>query len=231
VVRVSFNSTGVVDVQGISWRELLQQLSSFHRLWSLPTSGTVTDILSRIDDPQFIHIYSTAEGQDSVKRSSACSSTSFQHSSKAEERLRFHLSRFNLHFEVRPGSSKLRSFDYADYSIASPKSLKHALSAVEPELQKLEPLPLPLLFEDFLLLVSDNPTLPVEVLIRDAFTRHGSRVPASFAPKMAEANIQHHVYTFHPYTRNLETAEVASRLHLSALHAHCSCSVPLPGLA
>jgi hypothetical protein len=214
-------------VQEQPWKGLLQQRSRFHKLWPL-TEGSVTDILSRIDDPEFIHLYSTAESRESGQCASL-SGPSIQRASDCQEKLRFHLPRLNLHFEVTPGSDKLHSVDFADYFIAESSSLEKARSVVGPELQRLAPLPLPLLLENFLVLVSDKP-LPMKVLIPDAFYRHASQVPASFVCTPSDPHIEHHVYSFHPYTGNLDAAEVQSRLHLAALHAHCSSSVPLPGL-
>jgi hypothetical protein len=162
-------------------------------------------------------------------RCASLSGTSIQWAADCQEKLRFHLPRLNLRFEVMPGSDKLHSVDFADYCIAESGSLEKARSVVGPELQKLAPLPLPLLLENFLVLVSDKP-LPIKVLIPDGFYRHASQVPPSFVCTPSDPHIEHHVYSFHPYTGNLDAAEVQSRLHLAALHAHVSYAVPLPGL-
>ena len=145
--------------------------------------------------------------------------------------LRYHLPRFNLHFELHPGSSKLYSYDYSGYYVADERSLQQSLSVVGPEMQRLASLPLPLLLDQFIILVADNSNAPVRVLIPDALTQPGSRGPASFkVSSQVEIQVEHHVYRFHPHTGCLEATGVLSRLHLAALHSACSSAVPLTGL-
>lgn len=190
------------------------------------------EMLSRIEDKQHIHMISSSE-------SARVRPNAFQRTISALSRrkpsaractLQYYLPRFKLHFDLRHGSSKLHSYDYADYFVADAESLQRALACVGPELQKLTPLALPLLLHHFLLLVSDNPILPIKVLIPDAFKSSSSVVHSAFSCASSQDAIEHHVYSFHPYTGNLDTSETLSRLHLAALHAASSCAVPLPGL-
>jgi hypothetical protein len=251
----------ISDAAGLQeecWTKLLsqEQLSQLQQLWTLSSPGgsstaalDVTDshavaselpilkLLTRIEDPQFIHVLTLPLSQDTQ-----CHVSDGPHAKRLklipQESLRYYLPRFHLNFELKPGSTKLYSCDYSEYYVASEESLKKALSCVRPQLPKLTQLPLPLLFEHFIVLVADNSTLPVKVLISDApiasiraLAASGQEYSAFFGPSSSARSMHHHVFNFNPYTGNLDTAVVQSRLYLAALHAACSCALPFPGLA
>ena len=149
--------------------------------------------------------------------------------------LRYSLPRFNLLFELNPGSCKLHIYNYSEYYIASQEAMSQALKSVRPQLPHITQLPLQL--EEFIVLVADDPSLPVKVLVPDAqasFVREmavsGDFQSAFFASRSVATSIDHHCYTFHPYTTQLDRLAMESRLYLAALHAACCCAVPLAGL-
>ena len=221
------------------WPALLKQLPQFQRLWPLPEPSSkgasppqpVIDLLSRIEDPQLIRIL-TSPQHHSHTRSSTSAAAAHVTLCDTSESIFYYLPRFNLRFELRAGSDQLRSCDFSGYCVATKATLKRALGAVGPHMQQLAPLPLPLLFNHFIVLIADEAsntsgTMPLKVVIPDA----KSHLVEGFGVKnVREANVHHHVFDFHPYIGNLETPVVQSRLYLAALHAQRSCAVPLAGL-
>lgn len=211
-------------------------------MWALPdqdddyAAAPILELLSRIEDPQFIHAMTSP--LDHKARCVASDIQAAKHmKSLPQDSLMYYLPRFHLHFELKPGSSKLHSCDYSGYYVATEEALKRALSSVCPQRPQFTQLPLPLLFDQFIVLVTDNPTLPVKIVIPDApaaairkVAVSGRQQAAFFARSTPSAYIGHHVFTFHPYTGNLDTPVVQSRLYLAALHAACSCALPFPGL-
>ena len=279
------SSLTVCRIQEERWQELVKQLPQSQMLWRLPASGhnsigtgqpqtlTAVDLLSRIEDHQFMHALTIPKHQHSVLHQPRSISRTYARSAARNKRqyedagknarpakkkkksralqeptdanktyagamqaqfavsvLQYYLPRFNLHFELRPDCSRLHSYDYAGYYVAGESTLQQALSILGPRMQRLAPLPLPLLFRHFIVLVADSATSPVKVIIPDVVASQGSTRLRSFVCPNSQARIEHHVYDFHPYIGNLGTSGVHSRLHLAALHAACSCAAPLPGL-
>lgn len=169
-----------------------------------------------------------------LRSSSTASAAS---SPDGELQLRYNLPRFNLYFDFKPGSAKLYSWNHSGYYLASSETLAQAVGNVHPRMPQFTQLPLPLMFENFIVLVADDVTLPVKVLIPDASTASVRALAGAGATRggllddrTVTAQITTHCYHFHPYTTHLETNVMASRLYLAALHAASSCALPLPGL-
>lgn len=212
--------TESVCVQEESWPELLLQRSDWqcslaykvvHEVDSSDAyrSPAILDLLSRIEDLRFIHtltapLYCSSKSVP-LKHAGAKPSNSYY--------LRYLLPRFNLLFELKPGSScKLYSYNYSGYYVARQEALSQALKSVRPQLPHITQLPLLLQLKQFIVLVADDPSLPVKVLVPDAppslvkeMTISGDFRSAFFASRSDATSIDHHCYTFHPYTTQLDT--------------------------
>jgi hypothetical protein len=163
----------VICIQEKPWRDLLGQLHHFQCLWALPgeesqsQSQPIISMLSRIEELRFIHVAS----------SPVLVAASSTHQRCEHEVLYFCLPRFELSFELRPGAKWIYSQNRKGYCVAGEKILRQALSCVGNELQERAPLPLPVLFSNFIVLVTKVPNMPVKVLLPDDLVRPGSVEP------------------------------------------------------
>eukprot|EP00892_Ulva_mutabilis_P010228 jgi/Ulvmu1/7578/UM038_0001.1 len=190
-----------------AWESLLASRGQLEQLWQTPADSAPTVLLTRFEARQFIHVTTDTAGASGQPR-----------------RLRFHLPRFRLQFQLAEGSSSLACVQYAEYHVpATPTEIPAGSLAVPPGLR------------EFIVLQHTDPSMPCRVLIPDGTVSGAARsssvsvtIPADDAA--AGAELQHHAYSRHPRTRHLDTAVVQSRLFLAALHAAADLRLPLPGL-